>query len=354
MILLLPFLRHEAETPDEEPPAEPAPPAAPARAAPAVFNASATKTNSTSIPGRAVEAMLKTLRGQMENLPEASLSVASVTERPLAVGNRRGMERFGSFSAIELKGLRLDAVVRFQFLADDPGDVETAAQALQNRLLGAGDVLWMAGFLRLRARETSPAEHMPTSNAWRKTVDYEVLYEYHYEDADGAESIIARIPIDIDSEYGERTEVTDEMVRWDNRDALPLTMSGVSQPNFRVRGLSILAFLAEDWNGGRVTLSVSLGGADRERSFASVREFRDAFELEEVEVEGQTQLKTVDLGGNAYLAGRMAFPNPDFPDPIILKGGEDVFEIRYADRRFQPENTDDTDSVVYLQVLNSH
>ena len=102
-----------------------------------------------------------------------------------------------------MKGVRLDAVVRFQFLADELDNVEVAVEALQSRLLDAKDALWKAGFLRFGVKETSLAERLPIPNIWRKTVDYEVLFEFHYQDTDGAESIIARIPIDIDSEYGE-------------------------------------------------------------------------------------------------------------------------------------------------------
>jgi len=48
----------------------------------------------------------------------------------------------------------------------------------------------------------------------------------------------------------------------------------------------------------------------------------------------------------------MVFPNADFPDPLVLKGGEDIFNIRYDHERFRPDNQDETDSVFYLRVLN--
>lgn len=348
-------------TADEEPLAEEATPIEPLpTAAEAEGAEGATRVaNGASIPGQAIDKMLDDLSGVLmewpDDLSQPSVSVASVTERPLAVGNRRGMERFGTLSAIELKGLRLDAVVHFQLLADDLDDVEDAAKEVQKRLLGASDALWARGFLRLAAREMSPAEHLPTPNAWRKTVEYEVLYEFHYQDTDGAESIIARIPIDIDSEYSESTEVTDEMVRWDKDSALGLEVRGGSRRIHRVSSVTILAYLAEDWNGSRVTLSASVGGAVRERTFADVREFRDAFDLERENVAEpgeEPEIKIVQLGRRPYVAGRMVFPNADFPDPLVLKGGEDIFNIRYDHERFRPDNQGETDSVVYLRVLN--
>lgn len=308
-------------------------------------------TNGTSSLEQALADMLAVLEEYLQGLPSPSVSVASVTERALAVGNRRGTERRGSFAVLALKGGRLEAVVRFQFLADESADVDAAVKTLQERLLAARDDLWAAGFLRIAAEETSLAEHVSGLDAWRKTADYRILYEFHYEDSEGAESLIARIPIDSDLEerdspQRETTVVTDEMMRWDNQAAPALEVRpGVRHP-FRVSALFIIAFLPDGWNGQEVTVSASVGGAVREQTFASVGEFRDAFDLEKEEGEDELKLKTVELGGNLYVAGRLVFPNADFPDPIMLKGGEDVFHISYAAPAF------DNDAVVYLRVLS--
>jgi hypothetical protein len=42
----------------------------------------------------------------------------------------------------------------------------------------------------------------------------------------------------------------------------------------------------------------------------------------------------------------MVFPNADFPDPILLAGGEDFFQVVYAS---PPLN--DINAGVYLRVL---
>lgn len=352
MVSRLPFLRREEETPGEEASVESTPAETSTPMAPGTPPGRVLMTNSASNSDRALEDMLAVLSPFLPEpsppLPAPSVTVVSMTERALAVGNRRGTERRGSFAVVELRGGRLEAVVRFQLWGSDPVALDAEAEALHGRLLAARDELWAAGILRMVAEETSPAEHISSLNAWRKTTDYGLLYEFHYSDTDGAESLITRIPIEVDSEYAESTVVTDEMVRWDNQAAPTLEMRGGVRRVFRVGALSILAFLPEGWDGNAVTLSASVGGVAHERTFASVRGFRDAFDLEQV----GGQLRTVELGGNPYLAGRMVFPNADFPDPIVLKGGEDIFRISYADERFLSENTSEIDSVVYLQVLS--
>jgi len=344
---ILSFFRRLIELLRGEPPIEPAPPEMPMPAAPGVPMARALMTNSAPLLDQVISDMLSALSSYLPApappLPAPTVSVVSVTERTVGLGNRRGNETRGSLAVIALKGGRLDAVVRFQLWANDPGDVDTAIAQLHGRLLAARDALWTAGFLRVDAEGASLAEHVSSLNAWRKTTNYRVLYEFRYEDTDGAESLIARIPIKIDSEYGESTVVTDEMIRWDNQAAPLLEISGGAHGVFRIGAVSILAFLPDGWNGSEVTVSASVGGVVHERGFASVREFLGAFTLE---------TKTVELGGNPYRAGRLVFPNADFPDPIILKGGGDVFRIHYADERFLSENENETDAVVYLRVLS--
>ncbi len=288
------------------------------------------------------------------DLPQPSISMTSVTERALAIGNRRGVERLGSFAVVDLKGGRLDAIVRFQVLGNPPEVVDAAVEELHRRLLAAKNFLWKDGIVRLAAEETSMLEYVPTQYPWRreerKTSDYRILYEFHYYDADGAESLIARIPINID---GESTTVTDEMTRWDNQAAPKLEVHGGTHKAFNIGSLDILAFLPDGWDGNEVTMFISVGDAVRESTFPSVREFLEAFELEAEREEGDVvRLKTVELGGNPYHAGRLVFPNRYFSNPIILKGVNDVFRVSYADERLLDENGSMIDSIVYLKLIN--
>ncbi len=152
--------------------------------------------SSTPSMDQVLNDMLEALK---EYLPQSSVSIVSLKERSLALGNSRGMQRLASFDAVELKGGRLEVVIRYLLTGSNPDALDTEMAALHGRLLAAKDELWTAGVLRFAAEETSPSEHVPDLNAWRKTADYHVLYEFHYNDAGGAESLITRIPISIDS-----------------------------------------------------------------------------------------------------------------------------------------------------------
>lgn len=190
-------------------------------------------------------------------LPDPGVSVVRVTEKTVGLGNHRGMDRRGSFAVVALKGGRLEVVVRFQIWSSEPGGVDTAIEQLHERLLNAMDELWADGFLRVAAEKTSLAEYVASLNAWRKTADYGVLYEFQYQDTDGAKSLIARIPIDIDSEYNVSTTVTDEMIRWDNETASPLVVRG----NFNVGRISALAFVSGTPPTGTISLMRTFDGA---------------------------------------------------------------------------------------------
>lgn len=272
--------------------------------------------------------------------PLPSLSIVTVTEQAVGFGNRRGTERRGVFPAVALKGVRLDALVRFQLWATDPADVDTLISQLQGRLQGDGPQLRAAGFLKTGGEQTSIAEEIASLSAWRKTFDYRVLYEFHYRDEDDATSLIARIPVDINGEFNEFMLVTDELVRWDEHETAALRIAGRRRP-LSVRAVSLLAFLPLAWDGDKVTISVSIRGNVQKKEFSSVREFFDAFTLEPETPERPLAV----LNGNQYSAGQMDFPNADFPDPVILGTG-DSFEINYASPPF------DSEAVVYLKVLH--
>jgi hypothetical protein len=195
-------------------------------------------------------------------LPDPSVGVAAVRERPVGLGNRRGSERLGSFGAAELKAVRLDALVRFQLWSDGPAHAEAIAADLSSRLLGARDLLLAQGVQQVALESVTPAEHVPAANAWRKGIDYRVLYEFGYRDADDAESLIARIPITAlpesqDAPGAETTVASDRLVRWDDLAAPPLVVRG--RP--AVTGLSALAFAVGPEPTQPVTVTRTFDGA---------------------------------------------------------------------------------------------
>lgn len=362
------FLRPQEETPGGEAPAASE---APLAAAPGAVTVSAPATNSAPAPSQVLAGMLAALRlylpAPSPPLPAPNVSATSLTERPLAIGNWRGMERRGSFAVVALKGGRLEAVVRFQLWGSDPGEVDTAIEALHGRLLAARDDLWSVGFLRFAGEGTSLAEHVAALNAWRKTADYKVLYEFHYPDADSAESIIARIPIHSDPEernslQRETTVVTDEMVRWDNEAAPALEVAASAAARVQVAGLAVLAYLPAAWTGNQVTLArLDRGSAAPPTSYPNLAEFQAAVTdpanpdrharvtfasvadlLAAFDVAGDPiELGDWDEDGipDEYRPGTLGFD-----PPIRLETGVDLLRLSYQDTVF------DRAAVVYMRV----
>ncbi len=235
--------------PAGNPPLEPAPRAALAAAPVAVAAAN------TSAPDQALNDLLTTLRVYTQGLAWATVSIVSVNEKSLGIGNWRGIEPLGAFGVLGLKGGHLDVVARFQFQDAQSNVVDDAVNLLQGRLLAAKDALWVAGVLRVAAQDLTAADFITPLNVWRRSADYKLLYEFRYQDADGAESLIARIPINVDPEQlnspaREITTVTDDMVRWDNEAAPTLVVRG----RLDVRRLSALAFVPGTPSNGSVTL----------------------------------------------------------------------------------------------------
>ncbi len=371
------FLRPEAETPSEEPPTEPTSAEAPSPAARRAPTARALTANSAPSLDQVLADMLAVLNNYLPTpvppLPAPSVSITSLTERPLAIGNQRGTERRGSFAVVALKGGRLDAVVRFQLWGTDPGEVDTAIEALHGRLLAARDELWAAGFLRFAAEETSLAEHVSTLNAWRKTTDYKMLYEFRYQVTDDAQSIIARIPIHSDPEerdslQRETTVVTDEIVRWDEKrdsdhpGAPLLEVAGSVGSRLQVTGLAILAYLPAGWTGNQVTLArLDRRSTDAPTVYPTLEEFLAAVTdqtnpdrnakvtfisiaafLAEFEPAGDPiELGDWDEDGmpDVYQPGTLAFV-----PPIRLEKAYDLIQLWYQDSEF------DRRAVVYLRA----
>ncbi len=190
-------------------------------------------------------------------VPVPTVSAASVDERAVGLGNHRGTDARGPFGVVDLKGIRLDAVARFQLWGLGPAQTDKAINDLNARLMADREILRLKGFLRMALEATPPADPVPLINAWRKYADYRVLFEFSYQDTDGAESLIARIPASIDSALSEVTTITDEMVRWDNQAAPPLVVRGHSA----VGGVSALAFIPGPAPSRTITLTRTFDGA---------------------------------------------------------------------------------------------
>lgn len=256
--ILLPDLQADAAAgaaPDAAPTAD----AMPLAAAPA-------ETNGAPEAAQVITNMLDALNGFLlpapAPLPQPSVSIVQLVERPVGLGNFRGNATVNGITNAALKGGRLEAVVRFQLWASTPQSIETLADDLHGRLLAARSALWNMGFLRLAAAGASDSAPVTALSDWRKTLDYSVLYEYRYRDSDGAEGLIARIPIHSDLEefnslLRETNVVTNGLARWDNLTAPPLMLTGRGA----VSRLSALFFAAGAVPTGSVRLVRTFDGA---------------------------------------------------------------------------------------------
>src|SRR6266481_2625568 len=129
--------------------------------------------------------LMKTyLPGPGQNLPAPTIGLATARARPVGLGDSRGTDVVGTLGVSDLKGIRVDGLVRFELWSADPGQAALATSTLDAKLIADADAL-------------------PAANAWRQTSDYRVLYEFHYLDADDAESLIVQIPINVDPEEAE-------------------------------------------------------------------------------------------------------------------------------------------------------
>ena len=220
-------------------------------------------SNNTPPVEQVIDGMLSILEAYLPvpvlNVPIPTVTIRSVTEKPLAIGNDRGLEQRGLLGMVSLKGGRLDALVRFQIWASDPIAADAAMQTLQGEILTDRLSLQAQGFLQLKVQETTLSEHIEALSVWRISSDLKVLYEFHYDDTDGAESIIARIPIHSDPEARNSADretniITDAIVRWDDESASALSITGGATMT-TVSGLASLSFVPGGWAGGSVTLS---------------------------------------------------------------------------------------------------
>jgi len=345
--------------------------AIPAESGPELTSLSLT-TNSAPSPAQILSDMLDILRNYLPSpepsLPTPGVSTVSVKQRPVGIGNWRGTERRGPLAEISLKGGRLDTVVRFQLWANTVSGADGIIDTLHSDLLTDSSQLWINGFLRLESIETSPAEFIGGSiNAWRKTTDYKILYEYHYSDLDGAESIIARIPIhsdpeERDSPERETTLVTDELSRWDDLRTPSLDVSATAKTKIRIYGFASLAYLPSPWPGNPVIVArLQRNVSTPPTSYPTLAEFHAAV-TRKVNPNLHAQiifpslsdfLAAFDSAGDSFGLGdwdENGTPDTyepgalEFDPPLVLDSSNDLLRVSYQGAAF------DSKAVVYLRA----
>jgi hypothetical protein len=351
------FLRSRAETPAGElaaaPGVEGEQPAAGAEAG--VFTAEAGLTPPISLRPY-VNELLDLLRPYLPpsapGLPPNTLSLVQLSHRSLGLGGRRGLYTRGGVDVAELRGGWLDAVVRFDLWGPDLGFVNTQAADLQAALLTDNPTLRHQGLLQLSLTSSTDGPPGAPPSSWRKTLDYAVLYEYHFQDTDGAASLIARVPIDSQTDLGatsqETTEIRNWMVRWDNEGAPALEVTAPPRGVVHVRGLSIAAYLPGGGPAGMVTQTVVRDGGTATTAFGSLTAFLADFQLDSSPL--SLVFPPLPLApGEVQEIHDFQVGERRFDPPIVLKGGGDLFRISFSETAFPADNP----SQVYLRALVS-
>ena len=330
-------------------------------------------------PDQVVAAMLQSLNNYLPSptaqLPDPSVWVANISEQPVGLGNYRGSESANTFAPIELKGMRLNALVRFALWARDPSQAEAAGSVLDQALLGDRQALSSAGFLRLGVEASPPAELVAGTRGWRKLVDYRVLYEYRYQEVEAATGVIVRIPISsILNQAGapgtEATIVSDEMVRWGfDAAAEPLVVRG----RLAVVAQAAMDFIPGPPPTGEVVMTRTFDGVSGPpTSFHSLRPFLSAITRPDApERNAQLTFSSLPAFLNAIQPESPGQPLPQVPlgdqgvdgqpdffksrlgvfdPPIQLPSAADRLEIAYRNAVTHLAVPFDQMAVVYLRV----
>jgi hypothetical protein len=297
--------------------------------------------------------------------PKSVVSIVTVKEKPVGLGDRRGDElRMGS-PVVALKGLRLESTVRFELWSShlhtttvsDGGTgtiqvtgVEEAADAVWKKIFEERAKLTAAGFLELELRDISISEAVASKDfgadpKWRKNLTFDVLFEYHYKDTDDSLGIITEIRALIDDGLDQHLVIRGELTRWGDT-APPLLLRGSRTievlsafGTLGATGVAKTVTVRRTFDGGTPKVYASWatflaevsGSPPIERAgeivFATVGDFLDALGPPGAADPG---LNVVDAGGNVT-PGDFRIWELELPHPVRLREFADRFEVVFGD-----------------------
>jgi hypothetical protein len=321
----------------------------------------ATATPTLDVVANAMLSALDTfLPAGAGGLPAPGVIMINLRERSAGIGHHLGTTSVADFGVVALKGLRLEGVARFQLWAASPADIDAAIASLNLRILAGRDSLWSKGFLKIDMKDAKPAQNIPDVG-WRRSADYRVLFEFPYQGTDDSESLLARIPIGINSVFNEFTLVTDRMSRWDDLSAPKLATRG----RVGITALSVLSFVPGASPTGSVTLTRTFDGATGPPTpAASMADFLTKVGGD-VPAEKHTSVTFASLTAFLGTLGAAGAPitlgdwdgngipdqyqplTLDIQAPIQLADVGDRFEIAYSNPAF------DHSAVLYLRLAHA-
>jgi hypothetical protein len=296
---------------------------------------------------------------QVAGLPKPSLAMARAEMRNAGIGNYVGSTGHGSIVATDQQAVRVRATMRFTLWGFVAFDVDDAVTALTSNILTKRSDLAAQGFLKLSFDGSSPPEETKQPIAWRRFADYDVLYEFPYEDVGGASGLIHPIQSQ-EAATGAGWNVLGDLGRWDDQET----------PVFSIRGQSIitelaaLTFFADPLHPptGSVTITRTFDGAPAPADAGTLVQFlanitnasapaRNQF----VSFASPSALLAQFVSDGAPIA--MGDRNNDgipesyvpthvvFPAPLVMTSVTDRFELSYSQAKF------DQTGVLYLRVV---
>jgi hypothetical protein len=184
--------------------------------------------------------------------------MARTEMRSPGIGNFIGAEPHGSVVSADLQAVRVKATMRFTVWGFVAFDVDDAVTTLTSNILSKGPDLAAQGFLKLSLDGSSPPEETKQPIAWRRFADYDVLYEFPYEDVGGAAGLIRPIQSH-ETATNSGWNVVGDFGRWDDQAAPPLSIRG---PTILTE-LAALTFFADPLHPptGGVTITRTFDGA---------------------------------------------------------------------------------------------
>lgn len=292
-------------------------------------------------------------------LPQPSLSVARAALRPSGIGNIIGTAPHGAIAAAEQHALHVTAVLRFMLWGFVASEADAAVTALTEQVFAQRTALTKQGFLRLDFDGSSPPEETRQPVAWRRFADYEVLYEFPYEDTGAAAGLILPIQAQ-ETTTGTVWNIVGDFGRWDDAAA----------PIFSLRGpavftaLAALSFFAPPGTppDGSVTIARTFDGAPPPPAAADLADFLAQTTVPNNPVHNLAVsfASLTDLlarfapdGTPLALGDRDNDGVPDlyqparlaFPAPLILGGVADRLELSFSQAKF------DRIGVLYLRAV---
>lgn len=299
------------------------------------------------------------LPAQIAGLPAPSLAMARAELRNAAIGNFIGSAPHGSVAAADLQAGRVKATMRFTLWGYVAFDVDNAVTALTSSVLSRRADLAAQGFLKLSFEGSSPPEETKQPIAWRRFADYDVLYEYRYEDVGGAAGLILPVQSQ-ETATGAAWNVLGDLGRWDDTDAPTLSIRGPAI----LTELGVLTYLSDPVHPptGGVTITRSFDGAPPPTNAGTFAAFlanvtaasapaRNQFvsfaNLSDLLAQLTPDGAPIAMGDrdNDGLTDSYVPTHIVFPAPLVLTSVTDRFDISYSQTKL------DQTGVLYLRAL---